>query len=165
MLNLTTLNRPGLHPDVARMVGDFTSTTLVRVGWGQAAFADRARAVQHEIWDALDHSLVSGSALVRLIRAAGRPNALAPVVLTSMLRGRGGDGPRPDPALRAKLVYGLSQTPQVVLDHQVSDHDGRLHLTWDFLAGHFEPGEVPGYFGRYLGLLRDLAADPSRWRE
>ena len=37
------------------------------------------------------------------------------------------------------MVYGISQTPQVWLDHQVSEQEGMLVLNWDAVEALFPP--------------------------
>ncbi|HVR06986.1 MAG TPA: acyltransferase domain-containing protein, partial [Thermoanaerobaculia bacterium] len=127
-LNLTLFNRLPLHPEVDRIVGDFTSLTLLEIDAAAAtAFVDRARRIQERLWDDLDHRYVSGVRVLRELGRRHRPQAAAaPVVFTSLLTlgrreaaGEAGPG-----ALSLDGSFGVSQTPQVWLDHQVSEQAG-----------------------------------------
>src|SRR4029079_16343668 len=105
-----------------------------------ATFEARVRYVQERLWDDLDHRYVSGVRVMReLARVRREAGLAAPVVFTSTLALRSGhaapdageaagDGPG---GLSFEGVYGVSQTPQVWLDHQVSEEEGRLVLVWD----------------------------------
>ena len=125
-LILTLFNRLVDHPQVHRLVGDFTSLTLLEVEHGAGgSFANRARRLQERIWADLDHREVSAVTVMREwhLRRGGRPGLLAPVVFTSNL---GVDATAPDrtgadePDRMGELVFGITQTPQVYLDHQVT---------------------------------------------
>jgi len=160
-LNLTTFNRLPVHPDVDAVVGDFTATTLLAVEHRAQSFVDNARRVQERIWRDLEHRLVSGVEVLRLLRRdpRGRADALMPVVFTSALLS--GEEPVPAGGWRAEPVYAVSQTPQVLLDHQVTEHAGRLVCSWDYLAAAFPPGLVEAMFDGFAGLLATLAGQAA----
>jgi nonribosomal peptide synthetase protein BlmIV len=103
--------------------------------------------------------MVSGVEVLRMMRRdpAWRDEVSMPVVFTSTLL--------PDDALpavdisawRARTVYAVSQTPQVLLDHQVGEQAGKLVCTWDFVAEAFPPGLVESMFNAFNTVLDDLA--------
>jgi amino acid adenylation domain-containing protein len=179
ILNLTLFNRLPLHPQVDRVAGDFTSLTLLEVeADGGRSFAEAARAVQRRLWDDLDHRWVSGVRvlrdLARLRREGGR--AVAPVVFTSTLTLGGPEPPAPETEAAGTAeeaeetaglasVYSISQTPQVWLDHQVSEIEGGLRFTWDVVGGLFPEGMVEVMFAAYLDLLERLADPEVAWEE
>ncbi|HEU4954571.1 MAG TPA: condensation domain-containing protein, partial [Gemmatimonadales bacterium] len=86
-LNLTMLRRLPLHPQVNRLVGDFTSALLLEVDSAAAAdFTQRAKAVQGQLFSDMDHMLVGGVEVLREVaRRRGQDAALMPVVFTSAL--------------------------------------------------------------------------------
>ncbi|MDX2858223.1 condensation domain-containing protein, partial [Streptomyces scabiei] len=107
-LGLTVLNRMPLHPHADRLLGDFTSVSLLAVDQsGRAAFADRARGLGERLFEDLDHRLCGGVEVLReLARRRGREAALMPVVFTGGIGvvGRAlGEG-----AERLRPVYGIS---------------------------------------------------------
>ncbi len=174
-LNLTLFNRLPLHPEVDRIVGDFTSLTLLEVDTSRGeTFEARIRQIQQRLWDDLDHRYVSGVRVMRELAQARREAGMAaPVVFTSMLNLRSGDeagdageavgeGPQ---GLPLSGVYGVSQTPQVWLDHQVSEQEGRLVLVWDAVEELFPAGLLDDMLAVYLALLERLAAGEEAWRE
>ncbi|WP_235031646.1 condensation domain-containing protein, partial [Geminicoccus flavidas] len=64
-LTLTSFNRPPLHPDMAALIGDFTSTILLEVDTTPASFAERAATLQKRLAEDLDHAEVGGVHVLR----------------------------------------------------------------------------------------------------
>ena len=157
-LNLTLFDRRAVHPQIDQVMGDFTSLTLL--GYVPVAgerWIDRARRTQQHLGDALEHRCVGSVSLLRqLARSSGEQQVSMPVVFTSALGVPDGtaaplDGPF------AKQVFGLTQTPQVWLDHQVVEADGGIALNWDRVVGLFPDGLVEAMFDAYLHSLNWLA--------
>lgn len=150
--------RDDVHPDVHRVLGDFTSLALVsHRAQAERSLLDTVRTVQDELWQALDHREVSAVRVLReLARQRGEPDLTMPVVFTSALGVPGGTAaPRSGPF--AHQVGGVSQTPQVWLDHQVTEVDGGIAVNWDVVADLFPAGLIPDAFAAYVRLLRDAA--------
>ncbi|MBV6695654.1 amino acid adenylation domain-containing protein [Kitasatospora aureofaciens] len=149
-LGVTFFDRPPIHPDVDRVVGDFTSARLVRVSPAEdlGAFAT---TLQGRLWEALDSNAFDAVRSVRTLRRLGRAHTF-PVVFTSTLGldapGRGSLG---------EVAYALTQTSQVWLDHKVREEDGGLVSTWDFVTGLFRPGVVEAMMERFRATLHRLA--------
>ncbi|MEO1296438.1 MAG: amino acid adenylation domain-containing protein [Cyanobacteria bacterium J06636_16] len=163
-LNLTLFNRLPLHPDVNRIIGDFTSSLLLAVdNTGIDSFTTRARRLQSQLWEDLEHRAVSGVQVLReLARTQQRSGtALMPVVFTSTLnQNRPDAGDRP---WQTEVVYGLSQTSQVYLDHQVSEINGELVFNWDAIADLFPAGMLDDMFQAYRRFLQQLADEDAAW--
>lgn len=170
-LNTTLFDRADLAaadrtPGLEHVVGDFTSTVLVEtavpdlVSW--RGFAEYATAVNRQFWSDMDHRSVSG------VEVAHRPGDLAaapahPVIFTSGV-GLAGDGAAPTEWL-GREVFGVSQTPQVLLDHIVYDEAGRLKIAWDTVDGALAPDFVDGMRDAHLRLLRRLACEDDSWTD
>ncbi|GLX40357.1 dihydroaeruginoic acid synthetase [Streptomyces roseochromogenus] len=159
LLNIPLFDRdPGLHPDIERVVADFTSLLLLDVDLaGADGFADRARAIQLRLHDDVGHAAYTGVDVLRdFVRAdTGKPRT-APVVFACNL-----DAPLvPDDAAAhfGELSWMVSQTPQVWLDHQVyGTRDGGLFLAWDAVEALFPQGMIDTMFAAYTDLVRRLA--------
>jgi amino acid adenylation domain-containing protein len=173
-INLTLFNRLPLHPQVNRLVGDFTSLTLLEVDAAAAAtFEQRARQLQRQLWDDLDHRYVSGVRVLReLGRREGRPARLSmPVVFTSTLTlGGSADEARRPEAHSSALgdthhVWSVGQTSQVWLDHQVSEQAGSLFISWDAVEELFPTGMLDDMLAACIELLGRLAGGEETWRE
>ncbi len=165
-INLTLFNRLPLHPQVNAIMGDFTSITLLAVEPAASdSFTERARRLQEQLWDDLDHRYVGGVQVLReLARARGTPAAAAmPVVFTSTL-GMRSPGRDAAPAQRAdELTYSISQTPQVWLDHQAGEHAGALIFNWDAVEDLFPAGMLDDMFAAYCRYVERLADQPAAW--
>ncbi|MEO1592147.1 MAG: amino acid adenylation domain-containing protein, partial [Cyanobacteria bacterium J06632_22] len=164
-LNLTLFNRQPLHPDVNRLVGDFTASLLLAIDSQETdSFTTRAQRLQTQLWNDLDHRAVSGVQVLRdLARQQNRsPGALMPVVFTSTLN-------QPIPASeqaawQSETVYSVSQTSQVYLDHQMSEIAGALVFNWDAIADLFPAGMLDQMFSAYEQLLHQLAETDAAWQ-
>ncbi|WP_440085824.1 amino acid adenylation domain-containing protein [Streptosporangium sp. LJ11] len=160
-INLTLFDRREVHPDINRVLGDFTS--LLLVAYEPAAgetWLDGARRLQRQVVRDLEHSDVSAIWVMReLARRTGSAEVSMPVVFTSTL-GVTGDGDLwdADSQIFAEPVWGVSQTPQVWLDHQVMEIGGGLFFNWDAVEELFPPGVLDAMFGAFAGMLEWLSA-------
>lgn len=64
-----------------------------------------------------------------------------------------------------EVVYSISQTPQVWLDHQIAEKDGGLLFNWDVVEELFPPGLVDDMFAAYCNWLQQLANSDSAWEQ
>lgn len=167
-INLTQFNRLPLHPQVHDIIGDFTSLTLLAVDHSSGkTFLERGRNLQQQLWQDLDHPYVGGIQVQReLAKQNGEHHGVAmPVVFTSALGVDQWSGEDSDEKWLGKLVYNITQTPQVWLDHQVVEQDGELLLIWDAVEGLFPEGLLADMFEAYCHLLQRLADEEAAWRE
>ncbi|MFV2213473.1 SDR family NAD(P)-dependent oxidoreductase, partial [Actinomadura sp. LOL_016] len=160
-LTLTLFDRPPIHPDVDRVVGDFTSLLLHEIDRrGPGTFAGRARAVRDRLFDDLDHR--AHPVLDTLAETGGRA---VPVVFTSALGLEDLVGGEPDLQWVGEQVHALSRTPQTWLDHQVLVQRGELLLQWDAVRDLLPAAQVDEAFAAYEARVRRLAEDPAAWDE
>jgi amino acid adenylation domain-containing protein len=167
-LNLTLFNRLPWHPQVDDIVGNFTSSLLLEVSdLAEDIFEARAQQIQQQLWQDLDHRRVSG---VRVLRELGRSRggtaqAVMPVVFTSLLTQ---DAPEHDIFTLdglGEVLYSITQTPQVWLDHQVYEQAGALFFNWDAVEEIFPEGLLEDMFQAYCRLLQRLADEEASWQE
>lgn len=167
-LNLTIFDRLPWHADVPRLLGDFTAVTLLPLDCSEALpFGQRAAAVNGTVLEHLQHRAFSAVDVMReWNRGRERQDAIAmPVVFTSQLgMNDPTKGAAPDSAL-GNVVYGISQTPQVWLDHQACELNGALIYNWDAVDALFQPGTLDAMFNAYHGLLEKLATQPLAWQQ
>ena len=166
-LNVTLFSRSPLHAEIQDIVGDFTTTIPLAVeAPAGRGFAGRAQQLRDRLADDLSHAEMSGLEILREVARVRRDPeaAVLPVVFTSLLAERFAAGPPPT-AWLGEMVYGISQTPQVWIDHQVFEEDGALVFHWDARDGLFPPGLLSDLFAAYRGLLARLAGDPAAWEE
>jgi non-ribosomal peptide synthetase component F len=166
-INLTLFNRLPLHVEVNDIVGDFTSLTLLEVQHAtNESLGTRAHRLQEQLWSDLDHRDVSGIRVMReQARREGRlPRASMPVVFTSVLGLDGTSSSGKGLEEFGEIAFATNQTPQVWLDHGVSEQGGRLLVVWNTLADLFPAGMLDDMFGGYCGLLEELAGTDESWQ-
>ena len=161
-LNFPVSDRMPVSDDIDLVVGDFTNTLLVPYETNvNDTFENKGRCLQDAIWEALDHRLFSGVEVLRelsKIHRTGR-DPLMPVVLTSLL----GHPGRHDVSKLGREVYGVSQTPQVMLDVQIRESDDVLYFKWDYLKGVIRPDVIKDMFEAFETLLKQLAKEENIW--
>ncbi|MEM7715740.1 MAG: amino acid adenylation domain-containing protein, partial [Cyanobacteria bacterium P01_A01_bin.68] len=165
-LNLTLFNRLPLHPQVNQLVGDFTSSTLLEINnSAKDTFATRSKIIQAQLWSDLDNRYVSGVEVLRqLARTKGRmTGALMPVVFTSTLTQNNSEESSRKRNWEGEVVYSLSQTSQVYLDHQVSEINGALIYNWDTIDELFPKGMLDDMFTSYSNFLESLGNE-AEWQ-
>ncbi|AFX98752.1 ptzF [Candidatus Endolissoclinum faulkneri L2] len=162
-LNLTVYDRRPLHPDISKVVGDFTSTVLVPTGDDRVTgFAQSAALVSRLIAQHLDHTLVSGAEAVRRF-SSGSTSALA-YVFTSMLGYESVIGRDNRITKLGRLDWGVTQTPQVLLDVQVFEEDGELVATWDSVDAAYPDGLFDSVFAAFAATLHSLSKPKADWQ-
>ena len=160
-INLTLFNRPPIHPQLTDIIGDFTSLLLLAVdNTTPATFKARAVRLQQQLWQDLDHRYISGVRVQReLARGQETQKAMMPVVFTSTL----GQDYSALFTQFGEVVYSITQTPQVWLDHQVFEQEGALVFNWDAVEELFPAGLLDDMFEAYCRFLRQLATSESAW--
>lgn len=165
-LNLTLFNREPIHPDVSKIVGDFTTLLLLEVDNRKYdSFTERTLRLQNTLRNDLAHKSFNGIEVMQKIsQCQGRSAASMPIVFTSALgfeeimKTHYADW-------LGKSVYGVSQTPQVWLDHQVREENGKLLYSWDSVDELFSPNVIDEMFLTYTRLLEMLANSEAAWND
>ncbi|NJK47740.1 non-ribosomal peptide synthetase [Candidatus Gracilibacteria bacterium] len=170
-LVLTVFDRLQIHPQINDILGDFTKTILLGIDNSESTFLERAKALQRRLWESLEHSHVSGVEILReLSRQKGLvAEAAMPIVFTSNLVNNGANDPLGDSHTSCEFpleeIYGISQTPQVLLDYQVSEKKGALVFNWDSVDRVFPEGMLDQMFQAHCHHLERLADDDEAWQE
>ena len=157
LVTLTLFNRLPVHPHIADVVGDFTSTSLFETpALARQSFSQLARLVQEQLWSDLDNRSFNGIEVVRAAtRRKGGARTWSPLVFTSLLGL--GEGMAPDDRLPGSVVYRSGETPQVWLDNIVFEQDGALVLEWNIVEGLFPSGFILGLQEMFVSRLEELA--------
>ena len=163
LLNVPLFGREQLHPDIDKVVGDFTSSLLLDIDLTAADTpTQRALAVQHTMHDAAAHASYPGLSVLRDLSRHRGTQVLAPVVFTSAL----GLGELFSPDVTTQFgtpEWIISQGPQVLLDAQVTEFDGGILVNWDVREDAFCPGVIDAMFTRHIDEVRRLAHDEAAW--
>jgi yersiniabactin nonribosomal peptide/polyketide synthase len=169
-LNLTFFNRQPLHPQINRLIGDFTSVLLVDFMLKKSlSLRQTIEQTQQRLWQHLSHSQING---VELIRELGKQQSThrrpqMPIVFTSML-GMTLEGMTIDQAMTHLLgdpCHVFTQTPQVWLDHQVMEIEGELVFSWYCMDEVFEGESAQQMFNDYLARLKTAVQTPESMDE
>lgn len=163
LLNLPMFGREQFHPDVDKLVGDFTSSLMLDVDLTEAHTPiSRARVLQETLHATARHSSYSGLSVLRdLTRHHGTP-VLAPIVYTSAL-GLGDLFAGKVTQFFGRPVWTISQGPQVLLDAQATPVAEGLMINWDTREDAFRPGVADAMFAHHIAELERLATDESSW--
>ncbi|WP_280501182.1 amino acid adenylation domain-containing protein, partial [Nocardia farcinica] len=159
LLTVPLFDRDPVHPDVEKVVGDFTSSLVVDVDLRESrTLAERARAMRVAMHEAAAHGSFGGLDVLRELSRQRGESVVSPVVFTSAL----GLGELFSPAVTEVLgepSWIVSQGPQVLLDAQVTEVAGGLLLNWDVRASDLELDTAREMFAYYVRLLDLLMAD------
>ncbi|RFA38526.1 AMP-binding protein [Alkalilimnicola ehrlichii] len=167
-LNVTLFNRLPVHPDVNKLVGDFTSMILLGIDHKEGeTLAEKAVRLQAKLWGHLDHRTVSGVTVLGELNNYLKSGSatVMPVVFTSLLdlKGQGFSLDWLDKF--GEVAYTLTQTPQVYLDHQVRETArGSLEASWDYIPAMFPDGMIEAMFSAYEKLLGQLIGSEALWQ-
>lgn len=159
-INVTTYNRDPAIAPVEGVVGDFTGIVLVSApSTGEDGIFALARDLGAQILEGLARNDSEVRLLIHLARRQGSlGRAVAPFVFTSLLHEQttvdtvGEDG-RSGGSLPGRIVHAISQTPQVLIDNQVTERDGRITVSWDLAEEVLDPGSMPAVFEYSMTLL------------
>jgi len=163
LLNATLFDRALIHPAVERMVADFTNVLLLGMDCGGECFAEDAQKNQESFAACYEHASYSGVEVMRDLKKLGNHPHGAPIVFTSNI-GRSMLAANIRPVL-GELGWGISQTPQVWIDHQALEDQDSLILQWDCNDELFPPDLLDQMFEAYVNTVRDLAKDPDLWNQ
>lgn len=138
-------------------IGDYTRTAVVNTGTGVGSFSETARQATVELWQALDHSSVSSAEIMRMRGGGDDRLPEYPFVFTSAL-GR----PMAEKQWPGRYVWGISRTPQVVVDMLHWEDHGDLVLAWDCVDELLPEGFAQRALGSAVAVLAELA-DADAW--
>jgi non-ribosomal peptide synthetase component F len=158
---------------VNRLVGDFTSIILLAVDWKPGGtFLEKANSLQDSLFEAIEHRHYDG---VRFIREISRRRhlgnkAVMPIVFTGLLFDntgnrveQGKEYPSPREEIfsigsdESRDSYFSSQTSQAFIDNVVSDANGSLTVSWNFVEDLFDEKIIDAMFEQYVTRLKNLA--------
>ncbi|MGG3625636.1 amino acid adenylation domain-containing protein [Bacillus gobiensis] len=167
-LNLTFLSRHAVHQQVTDIVGEFTSLTLLAIDQQiGSTFIERARKIQKELWDDLEHNYISGVEVLRALTSAqgDATQAKMPVVFTSALVVPVPDQEDTPIPFKPVSENGITQTSQVWLDCGVWEDTKRLLCNWDVVEEVYPEGFIKDMFECYWAFVQKLAVDDAIWEE
>lgn len=159
-LNLSILNRLAVHEQVDAVVGDFTASNILQMGYKEkSSFQEIAMQVNRRLFDDLDHRLFTGVDVLREIQRH-KGNVLMPYVFTGAIGLISTDKSR----LHGIMNHnGISQTPQVFMDCQAMDTENGLNINIDSRVDVFPDGIVKDICSTLEKLLFSLSENKETW--
>lgn len=165
-LNLTMFNRQPVHPDVQQVLGDFTNIALI--GYHSSdekrGFLKHTEGVSKELWNAIEYRSFNVINLLGQLAEKYDDVIAAPYVFTSLLDKEGEKGGDIMKKAGFTEIFAQTQTPQVVLDHQLYLADGKLLLVLDYVEQAFDDEMLSAMFKDYTDRVEALA-DNENWEE
>lgn len=161
-ISLTVFSRYPFNEKVNEVIGDFTSVILLEINLQpNTTIWERAKQIQNVIMESLENRHFDGVELIREISKANSlgNKAVMPVVFNSMIFNSNDIISNTKNSL-GEVVVSLHQTPQVYLENQVSEKDGSLSITWDYIDQVFDEYIIDSMFKQYIELINGLA-DPQ----
>ncbi len=166
-INVSLFNRLPVHPQVNDIVGDFTSILCLEIRHcPELSFKARAEKLQKQFWRDMEFRSFSGVQVLRELARRKNAEYRDPMytVFTSNLiyteHDHQGDNVFGTPG---RIVNGVSQTPQVSIDLQVSELNGSLAIFWDAVEAVFPPGVLDDMFNAFCDLLISLSGEEAIW--
>ncbi|UJR18561.1 hypothetical protein I4U23_005468 [Adineta vaga] len=166
-LNLPIFNRSSIHPQINDITGDFTTTLLLEINLTESINFDQfIKIVQKQLRNDLEHISYNGVSFIRdLMQIHQTREIILPFVFTSGIdiRDTNENNIQENFFLDELLVYSISQTPQVFLDHIVFEKDEQLLTNWIYVE-HLFPSEIINDMHRtFIDLLQQLALCDDMW--
>ncbi len=162
-LNVPAFWREPVIPDVGRIVGEFSNVLILSVDLAAAdTLAALCRQVADRMVDLVAHSAHPGVHVMRDLSRHHGGMQTAPVVFTAGIGLAGGDlfGESVERVL-GRMVWVISQGPQVALDAQVAAFAGGILVNFDVRLDALPEAWIRDTFESYVALLRAVAADPA----
>jgi non-ribosomal peptide synthetase component F/acyl carrier protein len=167
-LLMTYFNRLPWHEQINEVVAPFASTNIFVLGERRDHWlSELMRNHERQAWTDIDHSSVSGVRVLRELKAQRKvPGSFSlPVVFTSLIASPGAkrESAGETGGLFQMRRFYENHTPQVYLDHQVTEHDGHLEISWDVLRKHFGDASIDLMFQGYCDVLHRLSRSDTDW--
>lgn len=164
-LNLTMFNRQPIHPEVHQVLGDFTNIALLGYqAKSNVSFMEQVEPVRKELWNAIEYRSYNVINLLGQLAENHNDVIAAPYVFTSLIDREGEGSEEVMAKAGLKEIFAQTQTPQVVLDHQLYLKNGHLVLVLDYVAQAFEEEMLQEMFCNYTNRIEKLAK-AENWSE
>lgn len=154
-INMTVFERNDYHPDVSRLIGDFTKLILIDGNVHNKGLGTLAQETSKKLAEALEHCRYDGIEVMRKLsqyHGLGT-NAVMPYVFTCALKDQ--------PVTAFDPHYAISRTPQVYIDCQATVHSGELLINWDYPEDLFDASLITEMFDQFTGLIEQASMDPK----
>lgn len=150
-INMTISNRKSSDKNIKKAIGDYTEVLLVDFDFDNYTFWENAKRAQKSVSKRKKHADVSSSEIIRrYVDKFKLGNQFPfPAVCTSMLFDKAGE--KWDWV--GNIRYQISQTPQVILDNQMTLKEGKLQIHWDYRSIYFDDYVIKNMLKDYKSVI------------
>ena len=157
-LNLTMFNRQPIHPDVNKILGDFTNIALL----GYYAredfnFMETVESMKMQLWNAIEYRSFNVINLLGRLAEKHGDAVAAPYVFTSLIDSDAEGTEQTMTNIGFEEIFAQTQNPPVVLDHQLYVRNGKLLLVLDYVKQAFDNEILDRIFADYTSRVKLLA--------
>ncbi len=168
LVNLTLFRRNHVHPEVTKLLGDFTNVEVFSINITPAhkiSFSNMIQISKDRLLTDLDHADFNGVDVQRALAAHHKledGQSVAPIVFTSLLNlklDRESAQSTGDSVWQqfGEVVYSITQTPQIWLDHKTFESSEGLVIEWDYVEALFDPLMIKQMHDDYIRYLDYLS--------
>lgn len=151
-IDITMVDRPPIHPHINKIVGDFTVASILEIEDDDCkTYLDKVKIIQKRLWDDLSHNSFSSREVLRELGKKEKGEIIVPAVYTSTLGAVDYNSKR-----KGKILYTISQTPQVLIDCQVLEIEKGLRMNWDVREAVFPKGLIKEAFESFCTLVYQI---------
>ncbi|MCR5529289.1 MAG: amino acid adenylation domain-containing protein [Saccharofermentans sp.] len=156
-LDLTMFNRQPVHPDVQKVLGDFTNIALIGYEDKKCSFLEHTRDVGRQLWNAIEYRSCNVINMLGILAKKYNDVIAAPYVFTSLIDVDNDMGHNMLADAGFREMFAQTRTPQVLLDHQLYYSGGKLVLGIDYVEQAFDEDMLESMFRDYTERVRLLA--------
>lgn len=163
-INIPIFNRLPLHPEVNKIIGDFSAVEILEVDRTlKQPFLEKAKEIHKQLIADLDNRYMDGITVLRELSKINGDDFMKgiPIVFTSLLD----HGFAQSVSQIGKIVDSVNQTAQVWLDLHVDEVDGSLLIKFDAVEELFEGSVLDDMLVAYTDILNKLAESENNWKE
>lgn len=144
--------------DYSEILGDFTEAMLVPAEKYDINedFISYIKRISASFTSSFKHNAFDGIDVMNMMRSTRSEKIIMPVVFTSMLVKEHSFS---NMERFGTVQYGISQTPQVYLDCQLMERDGKLSITWDYVDKLFDVCKINRMFSQFVDIIKRLDND------
>lgn len=153
-INITMSDRADIHSEINKVVGDFTVVDILETrDMPEQDFIERTKNVQKQLWEDLAHLSYTGVEVLREMAKVKKKDVIIPYVYTSTIGLQENTDGDFGNKTNGKLIYKISQTPQVLIDCQAMEYNGGILVNWDIRKNIFPQNLVESAFEAFERLL------------
>lgn len=143
--------------DFSGVIGEFTDIILCPIVYNaDHKFIDSATDIHNKLQENLEHGRLTGLEQVKLLRKSrGDIHLSFPIVFTSYLGILDSNLFLKD--CKITLNYQQTQTPQITLDHQIYETNGKLQVNWDYDANVYDKALIKDMLICFESFLKNVS--------